>query len=232
MTKADAPEPLIVRRRNDARAFVLTLIAAAVIVAGGTLVLHAAPGVTTPIELKILGIALAVGLDVLALSIAVGIMQVPWNLRIRLGLAFSGSEVLMQVVGYAIGTGAGRLIGTIADYVGFAVLAGVGVFIVRESFGSEESTFKVHSGWGLVAACASISLDSLGIGVSLPGVPLPLLPLLATVAVSTTIFTTVGLAFGTQLGQRYQHLAERVAGVVLLVLAAFFTVQHLWGWGT
>jgi putative Mn2+ efflux pump MntP len=138
----------------------------------------------------------------------------------------------MQVIGYAIGTGAGRLVGTIADYVGFAILAGVGVFIVRESFGEEPSSFKVESGWGLIAACASISLDSLGIGVSLPGVPLPLVPLLATVAVSTVVFTTVGLTFGAQLGQRYQNLAERIAGIVLIALAIFFTAQHLWGWGT
>jgi putative Mn2+ efflux pump MntP len=224
-------EPMTKTRERNRRALILTLVAAALIIAGGTVVLHAAPGVTTPIELKILGIAFAVGLDVFALSIAVGIMQIPWNSRIRLGLAFSGAEVTMQVIGYAIGTGAGRLVGTIADYAGFVILAGVGIFIVRESFGKEESTLKVDSGWGLVAACASISLDSLGIGVSLPGVPLPLMPLLATVAVSTIIFTTVGLAFGTQLGQRYQSLAERIAGIVLVVLAVFFTAQHLWGFG-
>jgi hypothetical protein len=27
------------------------------------------------------------------------------------------------------------------------------------------------------------------------------------------------------------HLAERVAGIVLMVLAVFLTAQHLWGWG-
>jgi hypothetical protein len=27
------------------------------------------------------------------------------------------------------------------------------------------------------------------------------------------------------------HLSERVAGIVLMVLAVFFTAQHLWGWG-
>jgi manganese efflux pump family protein len=218
-------------RKRGQRALLLTVIAAAVISLAGALLLRAAPNVTTAIEFKLLGIAFAVGLDVFALSIAVGIMQIPWNARIRLGFAFSGAEVLMQVIGYAIGTGAGRLVGTIADYAGFAVLAGVGWFIVRESFSAEEHTFKADSGWGLIAACASISLDSLGIGVSLPGVPLPLAPLLATVAVSTIIFTTVGLAFGTQLGQRYQRLAGRIAGVVLIVLAIFFTVQHLSGWG-
>lgn len=178
---------------------------------------------------KILGIALAVGLDVLAVSIAVGVMRIPWRGRLRLGFAFSVAEVAMQLLGYLIGTGAGRVAGVIAIYVGFAVLAAVGVYIFRESF-SDEPAFKPDSGWGLVAASASISLDSFGIGVSLPGVPLPLIPLLATVAVSTVLFTIVGLAFGEQLGRRYRRLALRVAGVVLTVLAVVFTVQHLAGW--
>ncbi len=231
MTRLASPERVNGKRSHGRAALGITILVTAALVAGGAVALRAAPGVTTPVELKILGIALAVGLDVLALSIAVGIMQVPWGSRIRLGLAFSGAEVLMQVVGYAIGTGAGHLIGTIADYVGFAILAAVGIFIVRESFSTEESALKVDSGWGLLAACASISLDSLGIGVSLPGVPLPLIPLLATIAVSTLLFTIVGLAFGTQLGQRYRHRAERVAGLVLIALAVFFSAQHIWGWG-
>ncbi len=218
-------------RKNRSGLLLLTILAAAVIIAGGTMALHAAPDVTTSVEMKILGIALAVGLDVLALSIAVGTMQIPWNSRVRLGLAFSASEVLMQVVGYAIGTGAGRFIGTIAVYAGFAVLACVGVFIVRESFRGEEAPLEVDSGWAMLVACASISFDSLGIGVSLPGVPLPLLPLLATVGVSTIIFTVVGLAFGTQLGRRNKYFAERAAGLVLILLAVFFTTQHLLGWG-
>jgi putative Mn2+ efflux pump MntP len=183
------------------------------------------------VGMKIFGIALAVGLDVLALSIAVGIMQIAWSARLRLGFAFSLAEVLMQVIGYAIGTGASHLIGTIADYAGFLVLAGVGAYIVRESYESDETSFKVDSGWGLFAASASISLDSLGIGISLPGVPLPLVPLLATVAVSTVIFTAIGLAFGSQLGRRYKRIAARASGIVLIVLAIFFTLQHLVGWG-
>jgi putative Mn2+ efflux pump MntP len=185
------------------------------------------PEWTVAAQLKIFGIAVAVGLDVLAVSIAVGIMQRDWGPRLRMGIAFSTAEVTMQVVGYAIGSGAGRVVGTVADYAGFLLLAGIGAFIVKESFGAGETTFKADTGWGLVAASASISLDSLGIGVSLPGVPLPLLPLLATVAISTAIFTTVGLAFGSRLGQRYKRLAQRAAGIVLVALAGLFTAQHL-----
>jgi putative Mn2+ efflux pump MntP len=179
---------------------------------------------------KILGVALAVGLDVLALSIAVGVMRIPWKGRLRLGVSFSVAEVVMQIAGYAIGTGAGHLVGMIAPYVGFVILAAVGVFIIRESLERETPVFKVDSGWGLIAASASISLDSFGIGVSLPGVPLPLLPLLATVAVTTVIFTAIGLMFGERLGRLYRKVAQRVAGGALIILAALFTIQHLAGW--
>lgn len=180
--------------------------------------------------LKIGGIAVAVGLDVLALSIAIGIMQKDWRVRARMAVAFSVSEVIMQVVGYLGGAAFGHVVGGVADYIGFAVLALVGVWIVRESF-QDEGDPKTHpqAGWGFVAVCLSVSLDSLGIGVSLPGVPLPLLPLLGTVAASTALFTTVGLAFGGLLGARYEKLAERGAGLVLIFLAIVFTAQHVAG---
>ena len=71
----------------------------------------------------------------------------------------------------------------------------------------------------------SISLDSLGVGVALPAAGIPLLPLLITVAVTTTTFTFVGLAFGARLGERYESNAERAAGVLLLLLAAGFAAE-------
>ncbi len=231
MTGSRPLEKPITERRTELWPLAVTGFVVGLIVAGGIVALHFAQGVTPSIEAKVLGIAIAVGLDVLALSIAVGIMQIPWGARLRLGLGVSTAEVLMQLLGYLIGNGAGHIVGTLAVYVGFAVLAGVGGFIVRDSYRvSDESHLKVDSGWGLLAVCASVSLDSLGIGISLPGVPLPLVPLLSTVGVSTLVFTAIGLAFGAQLGERYKRLAERIAGVVLIVLAAFFTAQHLLGW--
>jgi putative Mn2+ efflux pump MntP len=187
---------------------------------------------TLSIAAKILSIAFAVGLDVLALSIAVGVMRISWPARIRLGAAFCIAEVLMQIIGYSIGTGAGRVAGTIAIYAGFAILAGVGGFIFYESFERRMPRFKPDSPVALLLASLSVSLDSLGVGLSLPGVPLPLLPLLATVAVSTVIFTSVGLAFGERLGRRYKRLAQRLAGIVLILLALVFAAQHLAGRST
>jgi putative Mn2+ efflux pump MntP len=184
--------------------------------------------VLAPTALRIALIAIAIGLDVLALAIGIGVTGVPWNVRFRVGAAFAAAEIGMQLLGVAIGTGAGHLVGDVAAYVGFAALALIGVLMLRESFGEHDPlSLDATTGWGLVVASASISLDSLGVGFSLPSLGVPLVPLFATVAVTTVAFTLTGLAFGNALGERYRTGAERGCGIVLIVLAVVFTLQHV-----
>ena len=178
-------------------------------------------------EGRILAVALAIGLDVVALSTAVGIKAPPWNVRLRLGAAFASAELAMQVIGLLLGTGFGRVVGEVATWLGLLVLALIGAWILREGFSEGDHEFDVGTGPGLALASLSISLDSLGVGFALPALKLPLFPLLSTVAVSTVCFTFVGLAFGEVLGHRFEKNAERLAGIVLIALAAVFAYQHL-----
>ncbi len=177
---------------------------------------------------KVFAVAIAVGLDVLAVSVGVGVAQLAWDASLKLGLAFAGSEITMQVLGYELGAGAGRLLGEIGAYAGFALLAAVGLFMIRDSMRDEPETgFEATSGVGLLMTSLSISLDSLGVGVALPAVAIPLIPLLIVVSITTTLFTFVGLAFGSRLGERYERGAERGAGAMLVALAALFTLERL-----
>jgi len=176
---------------------------------------------------KILGVAIAVGLDVLAISVGVGVMQLALDARLRLGFAFAGSEIAMQVVGYELGAGAGRLLGEVATYIGLALLGTIGCLMIRSSFRHRsESELDVTRGAGLLITSLSISLDSLGVGIALPAVGIPLIPMLITVSITTSIFTFIGLEFGARLGERYEHGAERAAGAMLIVLAALFAIEQ------
>ena len=184
-------------------------------------------------ELRILGVAVAIGLDVLALSTAIGIKGPPWSERIRLGVAFSAAEIIMQVVGLTLGTGFGRLIGDVAAWIGLVILAVIGLWILREGFSDDdEHEFNVNTLPGLLLASLSISLDSLGVGFALPALKLPLVPLFSSVAVSTICFTLVGLAFGATLGHAFEKNAEKAAGFVLVAIALIFAVQKLHGGST
>lgn len=180
--------------------------------------------------LKIAAVAFAIGLDVFAVSTGIGIAGLPWRARWRLGASFSLAEITMQVLGFAVGTGAGRIAGEVATWLGFLILAVLGAVMTRESFvESEERAFSASTGWGLLVASLSISLDSLGVGFSMPSLRLPVVPMLATVACSTVLFTLVGLAFGARLGERFEKGAERAAGLVLVALAILFALQHHFG---
>ncbi len=177
---------------------------------------------------KVFAVALAVGLDVLAISVGVGVGRLTPGASLKLGFAFAGSEIAMQLLGYELGAGAGRALGNVAAYIGFALLGLIGLLMIRSSLRLDsEPEFDVTRGSGLVTTALSVSLDSLGVGIALPGVSIPLVPLLITVSITTTSFTLVGLAFGARLGTRYESRAERAAGIMLAALAVLFTAEKL-----
>ncbi|MGO9450345.1 MAG: manganese efflux pump MntP family protein [Candidatus Binataceae bacterium] len=180
---------------------------------------------------KAFAVAFAVGLDVLAISVGVGVARLSFDASLRLGLAFASSEIAMQMIGYALGVGAGHLLGDIAAYVGFALLGLIGFVMIRKSFRhSSAETFDVTRGIGLLLTSLSISLDSLGVGIALPAVAVPLVPLLILVSITTTVFTFIGLEFGARLGERYERGAERAAGTMLVVLAVLFAIERFRIW--
>jgi manganese efflux pump family protein len=174
---------------------------------------------------KIFAVALAIGLDVLAISVGIGVAGVARQARMRLGLAFATTEISVQFIGYELGAGMGRLLGDIGTYVGFGLLAMVGLLMLRASRRPEEPRkFDATTGFGLLMTSLSISLDSLAVGVALPGAHIALDLLMPVVSFTTIGFTFTGLAFGARLGARYEHGAESLAGVILIALASLFAL--------
>jgi len=177
---------------------------------------------------KVLAVALAVGLDVLALSVGVGVAQLGLGASFRVGSAFAVAEVAMQLIGYELGAGANQMLGEVADDLSLALLLLIGSLMIVKSFGYlSEAQFDTARGRGLLLASLSISLDSLGVGIALPAIGIPLVPLLVTISITTTAFTLIGLAFGARLGERYERNAERAAGVMLVLLASSFALERL-----
>jgi putative Mn2+ efflux pump MntP len=177
-------------------------------------------------------VALSLGLDVFAVSIGVGVRGAPVAQKIRIGLAFAAAEVTMSLIGVLLGAAAGKFLGEIAGYLGYAALVGVGIYMVIEALReSGGEGFDLSKGWGLFLAALSISLDSLGIGFSIVyiGVPLPIT--LSAIAVASALSTTLGLAFGKFLGTKVEAQAGTFAGVVLIVTGLLFAAQHYFRWG-
>src|SRR2546426_607065 len=82
---------------------------------------------------KILMVAMAVGLDTLAISVGVGVARLAPGSSLRLGLAFATAEIAMQAIGYELGAGAGQMLGRIASFAGFILLAIIGFMMLRKA---------------------------------------------------------------------------------------------------
>ncbi len=175
---------------------------------------------------KVVIVALALALDVFAVSVGVGVRGISASLRLRIGLAFAAAEVVMNTVGAGLGLLAGRLIGDVAGYFGFAALVGLGIYMMKESQTefSGSSKLDLSRGSGLLLASAAISLDSLGIGFSILyiGVPMPI-SLIVIAAVSVTA-TMLGLTLGRWLGGYAERYAAFLGGLLLALTGIGFTL--------
>lgn len=174
--------------------------------------------------LKVIFVALSLGLDVFAVSVGVGMRGNDRAIKIRIGAAFAVAEVSMTVLGVLIGKAAGALLGDAAAYLGFAALVGVGGYMIYEAIrGTEEGGgFDLSRGWGLVLGALSISLDSLGIGFSILYIGVPLVVSLIFIGVASVLSTTLGLALGKRLGTVAEQGAALWAGVVLVITGLAF----------
>lgn len=177
---------------------------------------------------KVFAVAFAVGLDVLALSIGVGVAQLSRAASLRVGTAFAAAEIGMQLIGYELGATASHMLGDIADVISLALLLLIGCVMIAKSFEYlPDADFEPARGTGLFLASLSISLDSLGVGLALPALGIPLIPLLVTISITTVSFTLTGVAFGAVLGERYERDAERAAGVMLILIAGIMALERV-----
>ena len=179
--------------------------------------------------LKIIVVALSLGLDVFAVSVGVGMRGVPTAVKWRIGIAFAFAEIFMNLAGAALGAAAGKLIGDFAGYLGFIALIGLGTYMIVESRRESESKTSIDMtrGYGLLIASLSISLDSLGIGFSILYIGVPLVAALICIGITSVLSTFLGITLGRALGRRAEEGAEFWAGVILAATGLFFILQKV-----
>jgi putative Mn2+ efflux pump MntP len=180
--------------------------------------------------LKIAVVAISLGLDVFAVCVGVGMRGTDRAIKLRIGIAFAFAEVAMTLAGVALGATAGRYLGDIAGYFGFAALTLVGAYMIYETLHEESAGgFDLSRGWGLFFGSLSISLDSLGIGFSILFIGVPLAVSIGCIAAASILSTTLGLTLGKALGVRMEATASLWAGIVLTGTGLMFAALKYFG---
>jgi putative Mn2+ efflux pump MntP len=184
------------------------------------------------VALTIIAFVLPLGLDSFAIAAAIGATgRLTARTRWRISALFLVFEGGMPLIGLVLGAPLARLIGPTADYVAAAAVVAIGAWMLLhgDSDDEEEKADRLVNARGaaVVGLGVSISLDELAIGFSLGLTQLPLIPVIAGIAVQAFAAAQLGLLLGARIAERYREAAERVAGVVLIVLGLFLAAEHL-----
>jgi manganese efflux pump family protein len=179
---------------------------------------------------KLVALVLPLGLDTFAVAAALGMIGVGSDRRLRLSVLFSTFEAGMPLIGLALGAPLGHAIGSAADYVAIGVLLAFGLYTVLSSEQDDEERLAELAqlrGPGALLLGISISLDELAIGFTLGLLRLPVALTIAVIALQAFTVTQLGLRLGNRLSTRLREVAERLAGVALIVLGVGLFAERL-----
>ena len=176
----------------------------------------------------LLFVAVSVGLGNFGASAALGVSGVERGMRLRIAAIFGLFEAAMPLAGLAIGRTAAGDLGGHAGLVAGVVLCLAGGYTLIESVrsrGHEDDSDgdAPASGSGLslgrlIVLGAALSLDNLAVGFALGAYHVQPIVAALVIGVVSVVLTLLGLELGSRLGERMGPWAERVGGVLLVVV--------------
>ena len=184
--------------------------------------------------LTIASIILPLAIDTFVLGTALGAAGIARRERLRTSLILTAFEAGMPVIGFLGGTAIGAGVGGWANYLAAAVLAVIGILMLRPGDGEEEDEQKLRlletaRGWSIVVLGVSISVDELAVGFGVGLLRLPLVLLIVLIALQAFLAAQLGMRLGSLVAENARHAAGRVAGLLLVLAAALLVAEHIAG---
>ena len=182
------------------------------------------------IELLLLAIGLS--MDAFAVSICKGLSTPRLRLRHSLicGGYFGLFQALMPTLGWLLGVRFQAMIASLDHWIAFILLGIIGVNMIRESREcGEESLNSSFSFRTMLPLAVATSIDALAVGVTFAFLQVDIVPAVLFIGCTTFVISAVGVKVGAVFGARFQHQAELLGGVVLVLMGIKILVEHLMG---
>ena len=145
-------------------------------------------------------IAISLSMDAFAVSICKGlsVRKVSLSHALICGVWFGGFQFLMPTLGYFLGDRFAVVLTKFGPWIAFVLLALIGTNMVKESFGGDEQLDDDYSAKAsmLVAILSSAAL----------------------IGCTTCLLSAIGVKVGAMFGDKYRAPAERIGGIVLILI--------------
>lgn len=178
-------------------------------------------------------LALALAMDCFTVSITCGIIQQRMGRQVwAMALLFGFFQGLMPLLGWWLTAFFREEITAYDHWVSFFLLAFLGGKMIVESSRKEENySFNPSKTSTLLMLSVATSIDALAVGFSFVGMgfrdTLHVLSPVLVIGATSFIMAVLGKYIGTTLGRRFNWPAEKIGGVILILIGLKVLIEHL-----
>lgn len=180
--------------------------------------------------LELFVIAVGLSMDAFAVSICKGlsVRELKPKHALTVGVYFGGFQMLMPLIGFALGVRFQSFITSIDHWIAFVLLGLIGANMIRESREQDEENLSDSFSFGTMLPLAvATSIDALAVGVTFAFLQVSILPAVCFIGATTFILSCIGIRIGHVFGLKYKSRAELFGGAVLILMGIKILLEHL-----
>lgn len=182
----------------------------------------------------LLALAVSLAMDCFAVSLAIGSSPLPATSRrlFRIVFHFGFFQFAMCCLGWLLGSTVVELIADFDHWFAFALLAWVGIRMIREGISAEDAVIKPEDptrGRTLVVLSLATSVDALGVGLSLALLKINIFTAGLLIGLVSLLFSAIGMLVGGRLTEKFGDRMEVAGGILLLLIGWRILLTHLAG---
>ena len=184
------------------------------------------------LEIWLLAVSLAI--DCFTVSITSGIIlhRIRWGIFLKMACLFGLFQAAMPFLGWLGASRFNHLIETYDHWIAFALLAFLGIRMIREHFKDEEErSFDPTRMKVILTLAVATSIDALAVGISFAFTGFrtlsSLLYPLTAIGIASFVISLAGSLIGVFFGKRFNLRVEIFGGLVLIGIGVKILFEHL-----
>lgn len=184
------------------------------------------------LEIWLLAVSLAI--DCFTVSITSGIIlhRIRWGIFLKMAFLFGLFQAAMPFLGWLGASRFNHLIETYDHWIAFALLAFLGIRMIREHFKDEEErSFDPTRMKVILTLAVATSIDALAVGISFAFTGFrtlsSLLYPLTAIGIASFVISLAGSLIGVFFGKCFNLRVEIFGGLVLIGIGIKILFEHL-----
>lgn len=168
-------------------------------------------------------IAISLSMDAFSLSLAYGTLDISEKNMDLLSSIVGGYHFIMPLIGAVIGNFVLKILPIPPSIIVFVVLSFIGFQMIIESLKKQEHV-KIMTNLEMLLFGLAVSIDSFSVGISLETLTTHHLLCACLFAVTSFMFTFLGLHLGKKVHQKLGKISTIIGGSILIIIGIIYVI--------